>query len=348
MNNVYKIILIAGFAIASLPAIAQDANNVNDLIKQGVELNDQGKYADAVSKYTEALKIDPENVKANYEMAFALSVSGKGNDGIPYIEKAIKGSTSTTLTAACYEVLGSIYDDTHQPQKAIDAYKEGIKIKPDYQRLYFNLGITYSRNKQYPEAEASAIEAIKLNPKHTSSQRLYALVAFHQDKRVNALLAFCSFIMLEPNTPRSAEAYGNIQHILQGGVLKDANGQNTIMISPKENKENQTLNLAVSMAVISGQSKKLTGMDLLEYELKSIFSIAGELVEKKTDKTFFDKGFVEYFYQLAKSNNMPVFTRLISLSANKDENTKWMADHDDMVKELNNWIATTPRDLKGD
>jgi tetratricopeptide (TPR) repeat protein len=348
MNIFCRFILITSLAIASVPAIAQDTANVTVLVNQGVALNDQGKYADAVTKYTEALKLDPENVKANYEMAFTLSVSGKGSDGIPYIEKAIKGSTNTSLTAACYEVLGSIYDDTHQTQKAIDAYKEGIKIKPDYQRLYFNLGITYSRNKQYSEAEANAIKAIQLDPKHASSQRLYALVAFHQDKRVNALEAFCSFIMLEPNTARTAEAYGNIQHILQGGVLKDASGRNAIILSPKDNQENQTLNMAISMATLAGQSKKLQGMDLLEYELKAIFGVTGELAEKKTDKSFFDKGFAAYFYQLSKSNNMPAFTRLLSMSANKDENGKWMADHADMVKELSNWIMNTPRDLKGE
>lgn len=325
-----------------------DKAGVADLIRQGVALNDQGKYADAISKYNEALKIDPENIKANYEMAFTLSVSGKGTEGITYIEKAIKNSTSNTFTAACYEVLGSIYDDSRQPQKAVDAYKEGIKIAPDYQRLYFNLGITYSRDKKYPEAEAVAIKAIQLDPKHASSQRLYALVEFHQDKRANALEAFCSFIMLEPNTARSAEAYGNIQHILQGGVLKGANGQSTIMLSPKDKQEDQTLNMAISMATLAGQSKKLRGAELLEYELKAIFGVAGELAEKKTDKTFFDKAFAAYFYQLSKSNNMPAFARLISISANKDENTKWLADNAAAAKELDNWIANTPRDFKGD
>jgi len=343
MNSLYRTLLTPAFLIISAVAMAQDSNSAADLIKQGTQLNDQGKYAEAIEKYNEALKIDTGNIKANYELAFSLLASGKGADGIPYVKKAINGKSGVSFTAACYDLLGSIYDDTHQPQKAIDAYKEGIKIDPGYQRLHFNLGISYSRNKQYPEAEESAIEAIKLDPKHASSQRLYALVTFHQNKRMNALMGFCSFILLEPNTQRSAEAYGNIQHILQGGVLKGGNGQTTIILSPKGGQENEMLNMAISMAALSGQNKKLKGMDLLEYELKSIFSIAGEQTEKKTDKSFFDKGFVDYFYKLAQSNNIPAFTRLISMSANKDENTKWMADHNQMIKELDNWIATTER-----
>ena len=84
-------------------------------------------------------------------------------------------------------------------------------------------------------------------------------------------------------------------------------------------------------------------MDLLEYELKSIFTIAGETSEGKTDKSFFDKFFAAYFYKLAKSDNMPAFTRLVSLSANKDTNTKWMSENDKLVKDLDNWVATNDR-----
>src|SRR5471030_78612 len=111
MNVFYRVMLIFGFIVASMPAMAQDSNSVSDLIKQGTQLNDQRKYTEAIEKYNEALKTDPENAKANYEIGFSLFASWKGNDGIPYVEKAIKGNGSTTLMAACYDLLGSIYDE---------------------------------------------------------------------------------------------------------------------------------------------------------------------------------------------------------------------------------------------
>jgi len=343
MNRLRKNLITLILAVITLNVSAQDKGSVSDLIKEGVQLNDQGKYAEAIAKYNEALKLDPENAQANYEMGFTLVQSGKGNDGVPYVEKAIEKSNSLQLKAACYDMLGSIYDNDHQTQKAIEAYKNGIQVNPKYQRLYYNLGLTYFRNKQFAEAEANAIEAIKLDPKHASSLRMYALVTFHQNKRINALIGFCSFLLLNPQGPQAAEAFGNIQHILQGGVLKDASGKNTIVLSPKGNQANEAMNLAISMAVLTGQNKKLSGMELLEYELKSIFTIAGETIEKKTDKDFYDKFFVDYFYKLAKSDNMPAFTRLVSLSANKDANTKWLSEHDDQVKALDHWLATTER-----
>jgi hypothetical protein len=139
--------------------------------------------------------------------------------------------------------------------------------------------------------------------------------------------------MLEPNTPRSAEAYTNIQSILKGGVLKDATTGSTDGAS----------NAIIQSAVSSAKSKAMPPMDALEYELKAIFTKAGELSQQKTDKDFFEKFYAQYFYKLAQTDNMAAFTRLVCLSANKDENTKWMADHDQLVKDLNKWIADTPR-----
>lgn len=341
MKTLYKTLLAVALIITVNIAIAQNNEDARALIQQGVQLNNEGKYTEAIEKYNQALKTDPENIYASYELAFSLFASDKGTEAIPYLEKVIKANT--TLTAGAYDLLGSIYDKNLQTEKAIEAYKAGIKIKPGYQRLYYNLGIVYFRDKQYAEAEKYAIEAIRLDPKHASSQRMYALVCFHQNKRVNALLGLCSFILLEPATPRSTEAYNNIQHILQGGVLKDNNGNATIAVSAQDEKETSTLNLGISMVTLSAQAKKLSGIDLLEYELKSIFTLAGQLSEKKTDKTFFDNFFAAYFYKLAQTGNMPAFTRTVALTVDKNESAKWGKENTAQINALADWVKTTER-----
>ncbi|MFB9841417.1 tetratricopeptide repeat protein [Mucilaginibacter ginsenosidivorans] len=343
MKSFFNLILICCVLATAVQASAQDTGNAADLIKQGTQLNKQGNYAVAIEKYKEALKTDSNNAQANYQMGFSLQAAGRGNEAIPYAEKAIKGNGSATLTAASYALLGSIYDEDHQTQKAIDTYKEGIKLNPAFQQLHFNLGLAYSRNKQYAEAEIEAIESIKLDPKHASSQRMYALVTFHQNKRLNALLGLCSFILLEPNTPRSAEAYTNIQSILKGGALSGANGRQTIILSPKDKQDIAVKNMVISTTVSVARQKKLAGMDMLEFELKHIFSIAGNMANDDKEKDFFDKFFAAYFLNLAQSDNIAAFTRMVSLSANKEENTKWMMEHDKERSDFDKWIAATER-----
>ncbi|MDB5132529.1 MAG: lipoprotein NlpI [Mucilaginibacter sp.] len=95
------------------------------------------------------------------------------------------------------------------------------------------------------------------------------------------------------------------------------------------------------MSVISAQQKKLTGTDLLQDELKNIFTITGELSQKKTDKGFFDKFYADYFYKLVQSNNMPAFTRAINAGA--PENAAWINDHPQYMNDLYMWAKTTER-----
>lgn len=343
MKSIYKLSLTFILACCiQLSASAQ--NNSNDLIKQGVELHNQGNYTEAINKFTEALKTDPENGYANYEISLSLYYSKKPDDAIPHLEKAVK-STNKQLVVASYSLLASIYDDKNQSAKAVDIYKEAIKINPDYPQIFYNLGIVYSRMQQYPEAEAAAIEAIKHNPKNASSLRLYALVCFHENKRANALMGLCSFILVEPSGARAAEAYGNIQHILQGGVLKDANGKTAILVSANDEKETGTYNLGINMATVSAQSKGLSGLAMLEYQLKTTFGIIGELSAKKTDKSFFDKFFADYFYKLSKSNYMPAFTHTIALTDPKADNATWAKQNPEQINGLAQWLKDTPREF---
>jgi len=344
MQNLSKLLLASILLFCTLqPASAQnDAVKQNDIIKQGVELHNQGKFIEAIAQFNEVLKNDPQNAYANYEIAFSLYALKKPKEAIPHLEKTVQAD-NTSISVAAYALLGSIYDGDNQQQKAIEAYNKAIKINPSYPQIYYNLGIAYFRNQQYAEAENSAIEAIKKNPKHPGSQRLYALVTFHQNKRMNALMGLCSFLLLEPAGPRAAEAYGNIQHIIQGGVLTNDKGKKTIVLPAKDEKETNTLNLGLSVVVASSKTKNLSGSTLLEYQLKTFFALAGQLSEKKTDKTFFDDFFVSYFYKLSQSNNMPAFAHTIALTDKTSNNAQWNKDNVAQVNAFDEWVKSTER-----
>ncbi|MDB5010851.1 MAG: Tetratricopeptide 2 repeat-containing protein [Mucilaginibacter sp.] len=338
-NRCKSILILLMIGFIHFTSLAQRKEQVNEQVNEARELNGQRNYTGAIAKYNEALKADPENINANIGIAYSLYALDRGLEAIPYLERAIK--SGDVLDPGIYDLMGSIYDRANQPEKSIAAYKEGIKIKPELQGLHYDLGLAYFRNKQYVEAEASAIEAIKLDPKHANSQRLYALVTFHQNKRVNALLGFCSFLLLQPQSSRPAEAYGNIMHILQGGVLKPEEGATPL--PPAEAKEIAVLNARIASVAAAGKAKKLTGLNLLEYEFKNIFITAGQLAEKKTDKSFFDKFFAAYFYKLAQSDNMLAFTRLVTLTVNKEESDQWKRENMPKVNAFNDWIEKTER-----
>ncbi|MFA6083754.1 tetratricopeptide repeat protein [Mucilaginibacter sp.] len=327
-----KIYLNAMFALCfvsiSLTIKAQDAVSVPDLIKQGQELNQQKNYAGAIEKYKSALKLEPENARVNYEMAFALYSSGKGAEGVPYLEKAIKTGTNAQLSAGAYSLLGSIYSGANQFQKSITAYTNGIKADSANQRLYYNLGIAQYRAKQYSNAEQSFISALKLDSSYAASQRMYALVTFHQNKRAEALLGFCRFLMLEPNTAQSAEAFGNLQNILSGGSLKPEPGYKP---SPATKAIADNQNKVLAKALSSFMSRRYASPgDLLTTQLKAVFTALGTMPNNKYY-------FADYFYKLSQTEHLPTFARLISQKA-YPENAKWLKENAEKVTALENWM----------
>ncbi len=336
MQTVYKALLTTLLIFCSVKIYAQ--SNAGVLVNEGIELQKAGKYADAIAKFRTALTLEPDNAAANYQLAFSLVAEKKNAEAIPLAEKVI--STSSTYTTAAYGLLGGIYDASGDAPKAIAAYSEGLKLAPTDQNMWFNSGLAYFRNKQYAEAEKAAIEAIKLDVKHANSQRLYALVAFHQNKRLNALLGLCSFLLTDPNSSRAEEAYTNIQSILKGGVLKGADTKN---LSPAEAKEANTFNTIIANVINATSTKRLQGVALMDYQLKSIFTQAGQAVNKKVNKSFFDTFFVMPFYQLAQAGHTEALAQLINKSADVAAYQKWKESNIGKVTALDNWFKTAKR-----
>lgn len=326
-----RLSLIVLLVVAGITARAQDARS---LIKEGADLSAAKQYAAAAEKYKAALAIEPDNALANYQLAFALNANGKGADAIPYLQKATFGNASTNIKSGAYALLGSIYDQTKQPLKAIENYKLALAQTPDDQQLQYNLGLAYFRNHQYAEAEQCAINAIKQAPQHAASMRLYALVAFHQNKRAPALLGLCSFLLMEPNTSRSPESCSNIQHILQGGDLKPEPG---IAASHHIDAETNALNQAITTALVGVAKRRyFVAADKFTEQLQAIFMAIGPLAEKQHGSELF-KAQAARFYKLSQSGNMPAFARLISMSSDKVA-VAWLDVHAGETGKLNDWL----------
>ncbi|AMR31202.1 hypothetical protein A0256_07065 [Mucilaginibacter sp. PAMC 26640] len=306
----------------------QAQNNTNDLVQQGIGLTSQKKYTDAIEKFRAALGVDSNHIQANYQLAFTLFSSGKNMEAIPYIKRTIRLSTNAKFTAAAYSLSGSIYSSSNQLLNAIEAYRKGIAADTTNQRIYYNLGIAYFRNKQYNEAGLTFAAAITKDANDAGSTRMYALAAFHQNKRLEAVYGFCRFLTLQPNSPQSSEAFNNLQNILQGGQLKPEPGYKPSSAALTEaNRQKLLLKKALSPLASRRYS---SSADLLAGQLSAVFSV--------NDTSIGQFLFSGYFNQLSQTENMPAFVRYISQPANA-ANAKWLMDNPEKAKALNNWVA---------
>jgi tetratricopeptide (TPR) repeat protein len=331
--------IVFSILVLLLPLISHaQTDKAKLLVEQGIALNDSGKYDQALAKYTQAIKADSTYPNAYYEMGYTLFTSNREKEAIPYLEKLL---AMEPKSAVGYDMLGSIYDDMKQPDKAMEYYKNGIKINPEYQRLHFNVAISYYRQGNYSESEAAAIEAIKLDPKHASSHRVYAMATFKERKRANSLLAWCNFLLLEPQSKRSPEALVYVKRIVNYGIMKKDDKNVNVNISASDLN---TLNLGMTMAIINSTSGKanLSPADTLALQLNSVFPIIGEQAHTQGD-TFFENYYAKFFNDMTDSGNVPAFAHYISVSAYKDEDMAWFKEHEREFKQFQTWLDDTPR-----
>src|SRR5262245_54656879 len=186
-------------------------------IETGIKLHDAGKYDEAIAKYEEVLKLSPANMTALYELAYSFAANKE-------YEKSLAAATrgaeyQSDELPMFYDLIGGAYDSLGEAQKAIDAYKKGIQIVPDASTLYYNMGVTYLESlKKADEARRALEMAVTLDPMQPEFHLMLGQVFQSTGYPTPALLAFSTYLVLNPTGPRALSAYGFWRAILRGGL----------------------------------------------------------------------------------------------------------------------------------
>jgi len=171
---------LVGFR-ASLPQISEFFN------ARGLTNYIHGEWSSAMSDYERALKLDPDNEEAHYNL-------GRLYEDLQEFKKA---QTQYRLAAqghldAGYNALGRLYIRDRKYAEAVSLLLTGLNLVPEDSpevRYAFlkNLGWARFKQKRYAEAETHLIDAIELNQTSASAHCLLAQVLEKQDAKKSAL-----------------------------------------------------------------------------------------------------------------------------------------------------------------
>ena len=155
----------------------------------GGALRMTGRFEEAVSAHKKALQRSPDSIWAHSGLASTYFYAGRPAEAIPLLQKAIQLSPSGPFFL--YGLFGSALRDTERFEEAVSAYKKAIQLAPDDIIAHIGLAATYSYMGRESEAQAEAIEVLRINPKFSLDSYAKTLPPFkdqsQRDKYLNAL-----------------------------------------------------------------------------------------------------------------------------------------------------------------
>lgn len=218
---------------------ADNASAVQAQLKlnEAIALHQQGRLQEAVTLYSDILKIQPRHFDAihllgvvasefkNYQLAadlIAQAISINPNNADAYFNRgnALKELNQLDAAVASYDKAikfkpnyasacnnrGIALQKLNQFAAAVSSYDKAVRIDPNYVEAFFNRGVALQELNQFDEALASYNRAAALKPDHAAAH-YNGGVTLHKLKRFDEALA--SYDRAIALIPDYAEAHAN-------------------------------------------------------------------------------------------------------------------------------------------
>ena len=127
----------------------------------GVALAHNGRLNEAISHYSEALRLKPEAFEVHNNLANALAAQGSMDEAIQHYLESLRLEPDYDKA---HNNLGNVLAGTGKGEEAINHYSEAIRINPDYAGAHYNLANVLAAQGSVDEAIQHYLEALRILP----------------------------------------------------------------------------------------------------------------------------------------------------------------------------------------
>ena len=141
-----KRIILAILFIVPLSMISQKntaalQKDAREYVREGNELYNQQKFADAEVAYKKALEKDPNYEIANYNLGNALSQQKRGDEAFAQYQLVAKTTEDKFTRSESFHNIGNTHFDAKKYQESIEAYKHSLRNNPKDDETRYNLAL---------------------------------------------------------------------------------------------------------------------------------------------------------------------------------------------------------------
>lgn len=149
--NIAQLTLVLSLCVAAVAWGAADSGKLNI---EGNELARQGKFKEAITKYDQAIRVDPPYQEPWYNRGKAKLTLGDFKGAIGDFDKALELYRDNEGKSDIYNNRGIAKKKNHDLNGAITDYNAALSKNPKNYRVYLNRGIAYYELGQEKKAIA--------------------------------------------------------------------------------------------------------------------------------------------------------------------------------------------------
>jgi Tfp pilus assembly protein PilF len=172
------------------------SNNALIQNQVGTVLNRQGKHAEAIPYFAEALRIKPDYFHALANMGRVLRQQGNGAEAIDFYQRALKVRPDSVKA---HMQLALVLVKEEKGDEALQQFYEAMKLAPNDPDIRTNLGLMLARQGKFSEATSQLSEALRLEPGNAEAHNNLGLVLLMAGQPEKSLPHFAAALRLKPN-----------------------------------------------------------------------------------------------------------------------------------------------------
>ena len=199
-------------------AIAIDPRSPVAEYGRGSALAKQGKLAEAIDHYQQALHLKPDYAEADTNWGNALAQQGKVAEAIEHYQTTLRLKPDH---AAAHANMGVELARQGKLAEAIEHYQTALRLKPYYAEAHFNWGNALAQQGKVAEAIEQALRlALRLKPDYAAAHGNMDAELAQQGKLAEAIEHYQTALRLKPDFADAHFNWGNA--LAKQGKLAEA------------------------------------------------------------------------------------------------------------------------------
>jgi len=206
-------VIVAGGWVAYIYDISKKPQIVDkQLIVEGDNALNIGRYADAKRIFEAEFKANPQNKQAAWSLQIA-QIREKLSQ--PEFKEAIDTLYQQSPNDAYVNLfLGDFYAANDQPDKAVQHYEQAIEQNPKLAEAHYNLAILYVQQNNQVSAKVEALKAIEISPTPKYRNNL-GTIYFKQQNYGDAIREYGRNKEYPLSSLESAKIYWRLEYLSQ-------------------------------------------------------------------------------------------------------------------------------------